>query len=94
MQSSRFDLTQVSEQLSTHASVFTNAVTHAHNQLIIRQSFNILEFFHDSPNQKTPITRVFSSSDVALYAARKHGLVCAIKKTKSAASTTNSNEQR
>ena len=48
MQSSRFDLPQVSEQLSTHASVFANAVTHAHNKLIVRQSFNNLEFFHDS----------------------------------------------
>jgi hypothetical protein len=35
-------------------------VTHAHNQLIVSQSFDDLEFFHESPPiDKTSITRVF-----------------------------------
>ncbi|HET6333938.1 MAG TPA: hypothetical protein VFG30_12040 [Polyangiales bacterium] len=52
MQTSRFDLTQVREQLSAHASVFTNAVAHLQNQFIVSQSLNTLEFFHDSSNRQ------------------------------------------
>jgi hypothetical protein len=52
MQPARFDLPQVSEQLGADASVFPNAVPHTHNQLIVSQSFNSLEFFHNSPNQQ------------------------------------------
>ncbi|HET6333348.1 MAG TPA: hypothetical protein VFG30_09060, partial [Polyangiales bacterium] len=56
-------------------------MTDEQNQFIVCQSFNNLELFHETPPiNKTSITQVFSSSDVAPYAARTRGLVCAIKK--------------
>jgi hypothetical protein len=95
MQPSRFDLSEVSEQLSRHASVFANAVSQAHNELIVSQPFNSLEFCHETPPiNESSITRAFSSSDVALCAARTRELVCAIKESKNAATNVISSKQR
>jgi hypothetical protein len=49
----------LSEHLSGHASVFPNAVTQAHNKLIVCQSFNNREFFHETP----PINKNIYNTD-------------------------------
>ncbi|HET6334851.1 MAG TPA: hypothetical protein VFG30_16620 [Polyangiales bacterium] len=85
----------MSEQFSSHASVFANAVSQANNQLIVSQSFNNLESFHETPPiDKTSITRLFSSSDVAPYAANARDLVREIKKPKNASTKAIPSKQR